>query len=335
MENNKTYSNQLSNKTNNKNSNINSNNNSNINSQKKSSKIAGSGSNYKSDEITFSLTSTQTQKLSINKSKGSERRKSKFTTQSYISSVTPSKYSSESNIENKRENQLYPQLVTEKKTFSDAIEKFEKKTLCFLYWYILKKRHRLICLFIHRDKYDFFSIKLSYFILSLILDFFFITFFFLDYVIRYVYEKKKHVEPLCTILLGIGCPAVSHAVMRGMDILMDNIKKKFKEYEAKDENVQKNYVYTLNMLIKEYIRNIIIYFSIIFVFALFVWYMVGTFIGTFYYIQKMWLIIFGISCLVSNFFPLIFYLIAVKLQYEGIHQRDIKLFRKGMTLQKI
>ena len=181
----------------------------------------------------------------------------------------------------------------------------------------------------------FFSLKFSYFILSLILDFFFITFFFLDYVIRYVYEKKKHVEPLCTILLGIGCPAVSHAVMRGMDILMDNIKKKFKDYETKDENVQKNYMYILNMLIKEYIKEIIIYFSIIFLFSLFVWYMVGTFIGTFYYIQKMWLIIFGISCLVSIFFPFIFYLIAVKLQFDGIHQRDIKLFRRGMTLQKI
>ena len=142
-------------------------------------------------------------------------------------------------------------------------------------------------------------------------------------------------EPLCTILLGIGCPAVSHAVMRGMDILMDNIKIKFKDYETKDENVQKNYMFAFNMLIKEYKKEIIIYYSIIFVFSLFVWYMVGTFIATFYYIQKMWLIIFGISFLLSNFFPFIFYLIAVKLQFEGIHQKDIKLFRQGMTLQKI
>ena len=123
--------------------------------------------------------------------------------------------------------------------------------------------------------------------------------------------------------------------MRGFDILMDNIKKKFKEYEAKDENVQKNYVYTLNMLIKDYTKEIIIYYLMIFLFSLFVWYMVGTFIGSFYYIQKMWLVIFGVSFLLSNFFPLIFYLIAVKLQYEGIHQKHIKLFRKGMTMQKI
>ena len=242
---------------------------------------------------------------------------------------------SEPPIDEKRENQLYPQLITEKRTFSDAIEKFEKKSFCYLYWYILKKRHRVIALFIKRDKYDFFSIKFSYLILSLTIDFFFITFFFLDYVIRYSYKKNKHIEPLCTIILGIGCPSVTHAVMRGFDILMDNIKKKFKEYEAKDENVQKNYVYTLNMLIKDYTKEIIIYYLMIFLFSLFVWYMVGTFIGSFYYIQKMWLVIFGVSFLLSNFFPLIFYLIAVKLQYEGIHQKDIKLFRKGMTMQKI
>ena len=167
------------------------------------------------------------------------------------------------------------------------------------------------------------------------MDVFFITFFYLDYVIRYQYKKKKHVEPLCTILLGMGTPAVSHAVMRGMDILMDSIKKKFKDYEKNKENVEKNYVYTLNIIIKEYTKSIIIYFVIIFFFSLFVWYMIGTFIGTFYYVQKMWLIIFGINILVSNFFPLIFYSIAVKLQYEGIKQKDIKLFRKGMTMQRI
>ena len=157
----------------------------------------------------------------------------------------------------------------------------------------------------------------------------------MDYVIRYVYKKHKHVEPLCTIILGIGCPAVSHAIMRGLDYLMENRKKKFKEYVAKDENIRKNYVYTLNTLINDYTKSIVIYYIIIFFFSLIVWYMVGTFIGTFYYIQKMWLIIFGICFLLSNFFPLLFYLVAVKLQYEGIQQKDIKLFRKGMTLQKI
>ena len=199
----------------------------------------------------------------------------------------------------------------------------------------MKKRHHIISLFIQRDKYDFFSIKLSYLILSFILDFFFITFFYLDYVIRYQYEKKKHVEPLCTILLGIGTPAVSHAVMLGMDYFMNNLKKKFKEYEKNRDNVQKNYVYTMNTLINEYTKAIIIYFSIDFFFSLFVWYMIGTFIGTFYYVQKMWLIIFAINVLITIFFPFIYYLIAVKLQFEGIHQKDIKLFRKGMNMQKI
>ena len=63
--------------------------------------------------------------------------------------------------------------------------------------------------------------------------------------------------------------------------------------------------------------------------------MIGTFIGTFYYVQKMWLIIFAINVLITIFFPFIYYLIAVKLQFEGIHQKDIKLFRKGMNMQKI
>ena len=124
--------------------------------------------------------------------------------------------------------------------------------------------------------------------------------------------------------------------MRGLDYLMDeNLKKKFKDYEKNNQNIEKNYMYTLNTIIKEYIKAIIIYYSIIFLSSLFVWYMVGTFIGTFYYVQKMWLIIFGINFLMSNFFPLIFYLIAVKFQYDGIKEKDIKLFRRGMTMQKM
>ena len=274
---------------------------------------------------------TNSQVLSINSSK--QKRSSSYGSKSQTKSSN--KYSSETSGQEKSEEPLYPQLITEKRTFSDAIKKFENKSFCFLYWYILKKRHHIISLFIQRDKYDFFSIKFSYLILSFILDFFFITFFYLDYVIRYQYEKKKHIEPLCTILLGIGTPAVSHAVMWGMDYFMDNLKKKFKDYEKNEENVQKNYVWALNTLIKEYTKAIIIYFSIDFVFTLFVWYMVGTFIGTFYYVQNMWFIIFAINAFISIFFPLIYYLIAVKLQYEGIHQKDIKLFRKGMNMQKI
>ena len=305
----------------------------NLNIKTNSKKSSKKESNYNNEQIISSKATDKSQILSINKPE--EKRKSKLKRKRMINNQFQSIQGSEPPIDEKRENQLYPQLITEKRTFSDAIEKFEKKSFCYLYWYILKKRHRVIALFIRRDKYDFFSIKFSYLILSLTIDFFFITFFFLDYVIRYSYKKNKHIEPLCTIILGIGCPSVTHAVMRGFDILMDNIKKKFKEYEAKDENVQKNYVYTLNMLIKDYTKEIIIYYLMIFLFSLFVWYMVGTFIGSFYYIQKMWLVIFGVSFLLSNFFPLIFYLIAVKLQYEGIHQKDIKLFRKGMTMQKI
>ena len=287
----------------------------NTNSKTSSSKTKSSSSQSKSKT------------LSINSSKQGSTSTSK--------SQTKSKSYQYSTQYSQSEEQLYPQLITEKRTFSDAIKKFEKKSFCFLYWYILKKRHHIISLFIQRDKYDFFSIKLSYLILSFILDFFFITFFYLDYAIRYQYEKKKHVEPLCTILLGIGTPAVSHAVMLGMDYFMNNLKKKFKEYEKNSDNVQKNYVYTMNTLINEYTKAIIIYFSIDFFFSLFVWYMIGTFIGTFYYVQKMWLIIFAINVLITIFFPFIYYLIAVKLQFEGIHQKDIKLFRKGMNMQKI
>ena len=332
-------SNTASNKNSNSYTNSNSKSNkSNTKSYSHTSKRGNSHSNKKSENeseyITNSgKTTSKSRVLSINSSR--VKTSSKYQSKT-ASKITQSEYISDSEEDNGREEQLYPQLVTDKRTFSDAIKKFENKSFCYLYWYILKKRHRVVALFIKRDKYDFFTIKLSYLILSFTCDFFFITLFFLDPVIRYVYKKKKHIEPLCTILLGIGTPALSHAIMRGLDYLMDeNLKKKFKDYEKNNQNIEKNYMYTLNSIIKEYIKAIIIYYSIIFFSSLFVWYMVGTFIGTFYYVQKMWLIILGINFLMSNFFPLIFYLIAVKFQYEGIKEKDIKLFRRGMTMQKM
>ena len=334
-------------KSNNKNSNIsshksNSNKSGNKKSENEESNVETvSGSNNNQSRQNNSSKNSQSQTYSSNNKSKSYR--SKRSSKSHIKSMTYSQsqsrsiYSSENQEEEaeEREDQLYPQLITEKRTFSDALKKFENKSLSFLYWYILKKRHRIISLFIKRDKYDLFTLKFSFLILSLTLDFFFITFFYLDYVVRYMYKKKKHIEILCTLCLGVGTPILSHAVMRGMDFFMDKLKKKLKDYETDDKNIEKNYVYTFNIVIKEYTKAIIIYFILLFFFSLFVWYMVGTFIGTFSHTQTMWLIIFAINFFVSNFFSLIYYLIAVKLQYEGIHQKDIKLFRRGMTMQKI
>ena len=136
--------------------------------------------------------------------------------------------------------------------------------------------------------------------------------------------------------MGLFCILLSTVLMRVVDYLME-YRMNFKKYEIlqKYENDNSNYFNSLNSMIKGFNQKIIIYYVINFVFSLFVWYMVSAFIGTYYNTRYTWGAMLGINFALSNIFPFIYYLIAVLLQYKGIHKENYKLYKSGMILLKI
>ena len=225
---------------------------------------------------------------------------------------------------------------TELEKFKDESKKFKKFTFIELYWFIIRKKHRFIALFFKKDIYDIFVVKLSLLILSYTIDFLITTLFFFESEIRKLFHNKKHNDPIYIIFMGIFCVLLSTFIMRIIDFLME-YRMNFKKYEIlqKYEHDHSNYFNSLNRMIKGFNQKMIIYYSINFVFSLLVWYIVSAFIGTYYNSRIIWLIMIAINFALSNIFPFIYYLIAVLLQYKGIHKGEFLLYKIGMIMIKI
>ena len=222
-----------------------------------------------------------------------------------------------------------------KKKLKEEIKKFKKKTFGELYWFILQKRHRIISLFSHKDIYDVFSFKFSLLILSFTFDFFFTTLLYFNFEIRLLFHKKKHIDPLYDILMSIACTLASTILMRVVDLTME-FRKEFKQYEINMRNNENiNYFKTFHKIMKKLNLKMIIYYLINFIFSLFVWYMVSSFIATYFNTKLSWGIMIGINIILSNIFPFLYYLIAVKIQHKAIQEERLKLYKFGMTLLKI
>ena len=133
--------------------------------------------------------------------------------------------------------------------------------------------------------------------------------------------------------MGIACTLGSTILIRVVDFLME-FRKEFKQFEIQ-ENYYINYFKTLNNMIRTLNIKIIIYFILNFIFSLFIWYMVTSFIATYFYTKLSWGIMIGINFALSNIFPFIYYLIGVKLQYKGIQEERYTLYKFAMLLLKI
>ena len=225
---------------------------------------------------------------------------------------------------------------TDLEKFKDEIKKFEKFSLIELYWFILRKKHRIISLLIKKDIYDIFSIKLSLLILSYTFDFFVTTLFFFNFEIRKLFHQKRHLEPIYIIFMGLFCTLFSTFLIKVVDFLME-YRTDFRRYEIlqKYENDRSNYFSSLNAMIKNFKQKMIIYYVIMFAFSIFVWYMVSAFIATYYNTKLIWGCMIGINFGLSNIFPFIYYFLGVLFQYKGIHGESYKMYKLGIIMLKI
>ena len=254
-------------------------------------------------------------------------------------SDTYSKPKSKKSSHKNKNEELPPAMApfkTDLEKFKDEIKKFEKFSLIELYWFILRKKHRLISLLIKKDVYDIFSIKLSLLILSYTIDFFVTTLFFFNSEIKKLFHIKKHLEPIYIIFMGLFCVLISTALIKVVDSLME-YRTNFRRYEIlqKYENDRSNYFSSLNAMIKGFKQKMIIYYVLMFAFSVFVWYMVSTFISTYYNTKLIWGCMIGVNFGLSNIFPFLYYFLGVFFQYKGIHTENYKMYKLGLIMIKI
>ena len=225
---------------------------------------------------------------------------------------------------------------TDLEKFTDEIKKFEKFSFIELYWFILRKKHRIISLLIKKDIYDIFAIKLSLLILSYTIDFFITTLFFFNSEIRKLFHLKNHLEPIYIIFMGIFCTIVSTGIIKVIDFLME-YRTNFRRYEIlqRYEKDRSNYFSSLSGMIKSFKQKMIIYNILMFAFSIFVWYMVSAFIATYYNTKLIWGCMIGINIGLSNIFPFIYYFFGVLFQYKGIHNESYKMYKLGLIMLKI
>ena len=225
---------------------------------------------------------------------------------------------------------------TDLEKFQDEIKKFQKFSLIELYWFIIRKKHRIISLLIKKDVYDVFSIKLSLLILSYTIDFFVTTLFFFNSEIRKLFHIKKHLEPIYIIFMGIACILISTFLIKVIDYLME-YRTNFRRYEIlqKYENDRSNYFSSLNGMIKSFKQKMIIYYVLMIAFSIFVWYMVSAFIATYYNTKLIWGSMIGINIGLSNIFPFLYYFLGVLFQYKGIHNESYRMYKFGLIMLKI
>ena len=225
---------------------------------------------------------------------------------------------------------------TDLEKFQDEIKKFQKFSFIELYWFILRKKHRIISLLVKKDVYDIFAIKLSLLLLSYTIDFFVTTLFFFNFEIRKLFHIKKHLEPIYIVFMGIFDILISTFLIKVIDLLME-YRTNFRRYEIlqKYENDRSNYFSSLNGMIKGFKQKMIIYYVLMFAFSIFTWYMVSAFIATFNNSKMIWGCMIGINFGLSNIFPFIYYFFGVLFQYKGIHSESYKMYKFGLIMIKI
>ena len=222
------------------------------------------------------------------------------------------------------------------KKFQEETAKFQQYTYKQLYWFVLRRKHRIVNLIFKKDLYDIFSYKLSVIIFGLSCDIFIITLFFINSHIRRLYHKDQNINFSFEIGMAILTSFIVYFILKIIDAIME-FKTGFEKYEANNEMEEdyKEYFENLNNMIRNLKLKFIFYFIVIFIFIAGFWYFVTSFCAVYPKTIISWGFCIGIDLFISLTFPFLYYAIAVFLQYKSMENNYYKLFSFSMFLIKI
>ena len=208
-----------------------------------------------------------------------------------------------------------------------------------LYLLTIKKKIKIINLLTSHDTYDLFSYKLSFLLLTYSFDFFFTTFFYLNYFIHKLYIKNKKSIWYNEICIGFFSTIASYIIIRFIQYLME-FESKCQEFDEKKDLIDQpeNVSIELSKLTKfvDHLKcKFYIYFIFLFICLFIIWYFVTSFCVTYPNTQFSW----GMSVLyneiISFIFPFGFYGIAILIQSHAMNKDNFCLFKFSKILLQL
>ena len=203
--------------------------------------------------------------------------------------------------------------------FNEEIEKYFKYTYSELYWFVIKKKHKLITLFFRKDIYEIFTYKLSFLILTLSFDFFFCCLYSFNFYLRKLYHMKKHIHFGYEFVIGFLATISTYIIMKIFEYYME-YRIEFRRYEINNEreNDKKQSFQKLNGMISKLKIKFIVYFILCFILNIFIWYFVCAYFEAHSNSLRSFAISIVFDFILSFTFPFLYYAFAVYLQYNSM-----------------
>ena len=219
--------------------------------------------------------------------------------------------------------------------FNEEIEKYLKYTYSELYWFVLKKKHKLISLFLRKDIFEIFPYKLSFLILTLSFDLFFCCLYTFNFHLRKLYHMKKHIHFGYECLFGFLATISTYIIMKIFEYFME-FRTEFRRYEINNEreNDKKQLFQKLNGMISKLKFKFTIYFIICFILNIFIWYFVTAYCGAHSKSLGSLAVSIVFDFLISFTFPFPYYAFSVYLQYNAMLKAKYGQYNCSMCLLK-
>ena len=208
-----------------------------------------------------------------------------------------------------------------------------------LYLLTIKNKIKIINLLTSHNTYDIFSYKLSFLLLTYSFDFFFTTFFYLNYFIHKLYMKNKKSIWYNEICIGFFSTIASYIIIRFIQYLME-FETKCQEFDDKKDLIDQpeNVSIELSKLIKFYDHlkcKFYIYFIFLFICLFVIWYFVTSFCVTYPNTQFSWGMSVLFNIIISFVFPFGYYGIAILIQSHAMNKDNFCLFKFSKFLLQL
>ena len=197
--------------------------------------------------------------------------------------------------------------------------KYDKRTFCQYYSYLIKTKHSLIFSFCPQKDYNSIIIKIDLFMLSFSLYYFINALFFNESLIHKIYEDNGIYHFNYFSLFALYSFIISHTltmIMKHFSLSEKNI------YEIKNEAILDNAIEKIDKVKRCLIIKYISFFISGFLFLLFLWYYLSSFSALYQNTQifliKNVLISFGFSAI----YPFIINLITAILRQYSLKQSN-------------
>ena len=223
--------------------------------------------------------------------------------------------------EDKKEEKKLDDFELNELDFKEAIQQ-DKRGFFQIYFYFIKREHRIIFTFFNWDDYNLISIKLSRFLFLFATDMAMNVFFFSDVSMHKIflnYGKYNFVQQIPQIIYSTIVSQLIEVFLCFFSLTDKHI------YQIKDLNNDTTNMKQINIIIRCIQLKLFFYFIFTFIFFGIYWYITASFCAVYENTQNAFIKDSLMSYLLSLIYPFILYSIPSGLRLCAIKSKNMKL----------